>query len=110
MEEWINQNFIFLYQISLKHQSFSILKDYFENLVSNNPELFLKSNDSKNIEKSLLISLLKKDDLAVYEIDFWNCIIQWGTRQIENVEKIPITEWNKNDFKKLKNILQDISL
>ena len=52
-----------------------------------NPELFLNSDDSKDIEEPLLISLLENDDLVVKEIDAWNCIIEWGTAKIENLEK-----------------------
>jgi hypothetical protein len=106
--EWIKQNFIHLYQISLKNQSFNVLKGHTEDSLFNNPELFLKSNGSKNIEKSMLISLLKKDDVEVEEIDVWDCVIKWGTGQTESLEEKNISEWNKNDFKELKNILDDI--
>jgi len=67
--EWIKENFIHFYQISLKHQSFSILNNFLEKWVINNPELFLNSDDSKDIEEPLLISLLENDDLVVKEID-----------------------------------------
>src|SRR6266542_6589269 len=40
------------------------------------------------------------------EIDIWNCIILWGRGQNEALEK-DISEWSKDDFNKLKVILED---
>src|SRR5438094_146414 len=45
-------------------------------------------NDYKLVEKSMIISILKCDDLKVEkEIDIWNHVINWGARQIEYLEE-----------------------
>src|SRR5439155_6005557 len=41
------------------------------------------------------------------EIDIWNCVIQWGSEQNKELGK-NISEWKKDDFKKLKYVLDDI--
>src|SRR5438270_9086306 len=41
------------------------------------------------------------------EIDIWNCVIQWGSGQNEELGE-NISEWKKDDFKKLKYLLDDI--
>jgi len=79
-----------------------LIQDY----CNENPEVLLKSNDFKTIEKSMLLSILKRDDLKLDEIDIWNCIILWGRGQNEALEK-DISEWSKDDFNKLKVILED---
>src|SRR2546429_161234 len=55
----------------------------------------------------MLVSILKRDKLEMDEIDIWKYVIQWGTGQNEELGK-NISEWKKDDFKKLKNILNDI--
>ena len=55
-----------LYKISSKYR---ILQDYMGKLIINNPEIFLKSSDFKNIDKLMLMSL------------------QWEIEQIENLEE-----------------------
>ena len=40
-KEWIQQNLIYFYKISSKHQTFNLLQDYCDD----NPELLLNSDD-----------------------------------------------------------------
>ena len=94
---------IHIYNISLKHQSFSLLQDYCDETICENPKVFLKSNDIKLIEKPMFMSILKRDDLGLKEIDVWNCIIKWGIGQSEEKLNKDISNWNKDDFINLKN-------
>ena len=65
-KEWVPENTNNLYQISFRYQSFNILQDYFEGLINNTAEYFLKSHDYRNIEKPILMSILKKDILHLF--------------------------------------------
>src|SRR6266511_3692318 len=67
-KEWIKQNLIYFYKISSKHQTFHLLQGYSNELIDDNPELLLNSGDMISIEKSILITILKKDDLELDEI------------------------------------------
>src|SRR5437763_8806308 len=107
-KEWIQQNLIYVHKISLKHQSFGLLQDYCDEIIYEHPKVFLKSDDIKLIEKSMFMSILKRDDLGLKEIDVWNCIIKWGIGQSEEKLNKDISNWNKDDFINLKNILSDI--
>src|SRR6185369_7248295 len=60
-KEWIQQNLIYFYKISSKHQSFNLLHDYCDELIDDNPEFLLSSDDMITIEKSTLITILRKD-------------------------------------------------
>src|SRR5437764_9577234 len=106
-KEWIQQNIIYFCKISSKHQTFNLLQGYCNELIDDNPELLLNSDDIVSIEKSMLIAILKKDDLGLDEINIWNYVIQWGIGQNQELEK-DISEWNEKDFKNLKDILKDI--
>ena len=53
----------------------------------------------------MFISILERDDLKLEEIGIWDCVIKWGIGQ--NEELADITEWKKEDFIKLKNIIED---
>src|SRR6266480_1177730 len=106
-EKWIQQNIIHAHKVSFKHQTFNLLQDYCNELICDNPDVVLNSNNVATIEKSMLVSILKMNDLEIDEIDIWNCVIQWGSGQNEELWK-NVSEWKKDDFKKLKYILDDI--
>ena len=101
-KEWIKQNLVYTHKISSHHQSFSLLHNH----CSENPAFFLKSNDFTMIEKSVLMTILERDDLKLEEIDVWDYVIKWGIGQNEELKK-DISEWKKEDFIKLKNIIKD---
>ena len=105
-KEWIKQNLVYTHKISSHHQSFNLLHDYCNKLIDENPVLFLKASDFTTIEKSMLISILESDNLESEEIDIWDCVIKWGIGQNEELAK-DISEWRKEDFVKLKNIIKD---
>ena len=71
-EEWVQQNLIYAHTTSSQHQSFNLLQDYCSEIISKNPGLFFKSNDITMIEKSMLITMLERDDLELKEIDIWD--------------------------------------
>ena len=96
-KEWIKQNLVYTHKISSHHQLFNLLHNYCNELINENPALFLKSNDFTTIEKSTLMSILEKDDLELEEIDIWDYIIKWGIGQNEELKK-DISEWKKKDF------------
>src|SRR6266511_1828214 len=106
-KEWIQQNLIYFYKVSSKHQTFNLLQDYCNELIDDKPETLLNSGDMVSIEKSMLITILKKDDLKIYEINIWDHVIQWGIGQNKELEK-DTSKWNKEDFNILKDILEDI--
>src|SRR6266511_840048 len=107
-KEWIQQNLIYFYKISSKHQqTFDLLQDYCNKLIDNNPELLLNSGDMVSIEKSMLITILERDDLGLDEINIWDHVIKWGIGQNQELRK-DISKWNREDYKFLKDILEDI--
>src|SRR5947199_5126307 len=60
-KEWIQQNLIYFYKILSKHKEFNLLQGYCNELIDDNPEPLLNSSGMVSIEKSMLITILKKD-------------------------------------------------
>ena len=77
-EKWIQQNIIHAHKVSFKHQSFNLLQDYCNELICDNPDVVLNSNNVATIEKSILVSILKMDDLKMDEIDIFGIILVNG--------------------------------
>src|SRR5439155_24122165 len=96
-KEWIQQNLIYFYKFSSKHQTFNLLQGYCNELIYDKPEILLNSGDMVSIEKTMLITILKKDILELDEINIWDCVIQWGIGQNEELRK-DISGWNEEDF------------
>ena len=102
-KDWIQQNLVYIEKISSEHKSFNLLQDYCGELFINNPGLFLKSNNNvATIEKSMLSTILKSDFLEPDEIKIWDYVIQWGIGQNKEILEKNISEWNKDDFEKMK--------
>ena len=77
-EKWIQQNLIHIHKFSFKYQSFNLLQDYCNELICENPDIVLNSNNVATIEKSMFVSILKKDDLKMDEIDIFGIILVNG--------------------------------
>ena len=100
-EEWIQQNIVYIYQISSKHDSFITFRDYCAEVTTYCPELYFQSNNFESIEKSLLMTFLNQDNISIKEIEIWDCIVHWGIAQNPELDK-NISEWNDSDFMILK--------
>src|SRR6185369_16661960 len=106
-KEWIKQNLIYVHKISSRHQLFDLLHNYCSELINENPALFFKSSNFIMIEKCIFMTILERDDLALEEIDIWDCVIKWGIGQNEELKK-EISGWKKEDFVKLKSTIEDL--
>ena len=104
-KQWIMQNLVYVHKISSEHQFFKLLQDYCAGIIHGNPEIFLKSNCIEMIEKPIFISILEKEDLDLDEIDIWECVIQWGRGQIDNLGEKDVSKWNESDFNEMRNKL-----
>ncbi|RIA94672.1 hypothetical protein C1645_864298 [Glomus cerebriforme] len=102
--EWLRNNFFYIYEITLKHQEFKILREYFQSMINSKPDILFYSQDFIKMDKALLTNLLKLDNLVMSEIEIWRKMIYWG---IENskISKTLISNWDEEDFKELKTIL-----
>ncbi|CAG8538055.1 9613_t:CDS:2 [Ambispora leptoticha] len=93
-----------MHTVSL-HESFKRLNEYCLKTISEQPHIIFEASDFLSLEESVLVSMLKCDDLAMDEIEIWNSIIKWGKGNTLNLPKRPVMEWKSEDFAALKKTL-----
>ncbi|RIA86818.1 hypothetical protein C1645_807611 [Glomus cerebriforme] len=100
-------NFNLVYQISFENNSFLILQNYCEDLISRNPVKIFKSINLSptSTSEKLLISLIQNKNLQISEIQIWEQVLKWGFTQNPELPSDP-TNFSKEDFNTLKNGIQ----
>ncbi|PKK64275.1 BTB-domain-containing protein [Rhizophagus irregularis] len=101
--EWMEENFEFTQRISLQSNNFVELQQFCANFIAKSPEQIFKSLTS--ISEKFLISLIKRDDLQMKEIEVWEHVLKWGLAQNPTLVSDPIV-WSDDDFKTMENTLQ----
>jgi hypothetical protein len=103
--EWIEQHFEFTYQISLQSNNLLGLQEFCTNLMAQFPDKILKSFEFTSLSEKSLISLIKRDDLQMKEIEVWEHVLKWGLAQNPSLTPEP-NAWTDDDFIAMKNTLQ----
>jgi hypothetical protein len=103
--EWIEQHFGLTQQISSHSNNLVILREFCTNLMAQTPEKIFKSFDFTSLSEKSLISLIKRDDLQMKEVETWEHVLKWSLAQNPTLIPDPGT-WSDDDFKKMKNTLQ----
>jgi hypothetical protein len=67
--EWIEQHFGLTQQISSHSNNLVILREFCTNLMAQTPEKIFKSFDFTSLSEKSLISLIKRDDLQMKEVE-----------------------------------------
>ncbi|CAB4429977.1 unnamed protein product [Rhizophagus irregularis] len=91
--------------LSLDEENTSdILKNYTE-FMAKSPDKIFESLDFTSLPEKSLVSLLKRDDLRMKEIEVWEHVLKWGLVQNPMLTSDPAT-WTDDDFKIMENSLQ----
>ncbi|GES90303.1 BTB/POZ protein [Rhizophagus clarus] len=103
--EWMEQHFGLVYQTSFQSNSLLELQNFCTDCMTKSPQIIFDSLDFTSLNEKSLISLIKRDDLQMKEIDIWENVLKWG------LEKNPTllsdsTTWSNDDFKMMENTLQ----
>ncbi|RGB42628.1 hypothetical protein C1646_132838 [Rhizophagus diaphanus] len=102
----MEQHFEFTQQISSRTNNLSGLQEFCTNLMVQSPEKVFQSFDFTSLSENSLISLIKRDDLQMKEVEVWENILKWGLAQNSTLIPDPST-WTDDDFKKMKVTLQN---
>ncbi|CAG8461357.1 12063_t:CDS:2 [Acaulospora colombiana] len=106
-QEWIKQTLVPILHIVCHHGAFEKLRDYTLKFVCSHPQDIFESKDFASLEESILLYLLKRDDLLWDEIKIWEHVIRWG---IANTMQIKLHEdvkrWSNQDFEALEFTLR----
>ncbi|RGB28379.1 hypothetical protein C1646_354542 [Rhizophagus diaphanus] len=101
----MEQYFELIYRTSLQSNSLLVLQQYCISFMAKSPEKVFKSLDFTSLPENSLISLIKRDDLQMKEIEIWEHILKWGLEKNPTLLPDPIT-WSDDDFKMMENTLQ----
>src|SRR5947207_6601799 len=101
----MEQHFEFTQQISSQSNNLLELQEFCTNLIVQSPEKILKSFDFTSLSEKSLISIIKRDDLQMKEIEIWEHVLKWGLAQNQTLILDPDT-WSDDDFKTIENTLQ----
>ncbi|GET51619.1 hypothetical protein GLOIN_2v1782772 [Rhizophagus irregularis DAOM 181602=DAOM 197198] len=104
--EWIVQNFEFTQQISSTSNNLLYLQEFCTKLMAQSPEKILLSfNFTLLLSENSLISLIKRDDLQMKEVEVWEHVLKWGLAKNPTLTPDPKT-WSDDDFKNMENTLE----
>ncbi|RGB24215.1 hypothetical protein C1646_773391 [Rhizophagus diaphanus] len=105
---WVQKNFVLVLHTVFQLPSCKKLQDYCLDSICENPEPLISSITFPSLDKNILFSLLKRDDLQIEEeVVAWDCLIKWGIEQTpglgsKNSDRI---KWNNENFEALKKTL-----
>ncbi|CAB4400130.1 unnamed protein product [Rhizophagus irregularis] len=115
---WIQENFCHVLDFAFSHSTYGQLQDHCLEAICADPPLLFDSEYFYCIDSTILKSLLKRDDLAIHEVDLWNNLIKWANVQITEIEApsrnlnvddvdVDSTEWSKETMQNFQQILAD---
>ncbi|RHZ66063.1 hypothetical protein Glove_309g18 [Diversispora epigaea] len=103
-DSWLKTHFSLVYQTIFDRQSFEDLANFCNDIVVKHPNLIFDS-DFTSLPESAFVSLLKRDDLTMKEVEIWNYGIKWGIAQNPSLPS-NLEKWTKENFLTLKTTLQ----
>ncbi|RHZ87640.1 hypothetical protein Glove_33g291 [Diversispora epigaea] len=102
---WLKTHFSIVYRTIFVKENFKNLEIFCNDIVVKYPNLIFDSSDFASIPEFSLISLLKRDDLQMKEVEIWDYVIKWGTTQNPTLPT-NLGDWTKENFLTLKTTLQ----
>ncbi|GBB88254.1 hypothetical protein RclHR1_01480019 [Rhizophagus clarus] len=110
-QSWLHENIIHVFHIVTHSTTFSLLANHCCELICEIPSLLFNTPSFTRLEKCSLLTIIKRDNLCLDEIDIWNYLLQWAINQyplLNSCTDISDTSsWTKKDFIELENILED---
>jgi hypothetical protein len=103
--EWMEQHFELIHRTSFQSNSLLELQNFCTNTMAKYPEKIFKSLDFTSLSEKSLVSLIKRDELQMKEIEIWEHVLKWGLEKNSTLLPDPTT-WSDDDFKMMKNTLQ----
>lgn len=95
-------------QTIFHYESLTAIKNFYLQLICDNPEVLFESPTFLTIDKPILISIVKRDDLYMNEYNIWEYILEWGIAQMSKCININVhSNWTEEDFVELGEILHD---
>ncbi|EXX63240.1 BTB/POZ protein [Rhizophagus irregularis DAOM 181602=DAOM 197198] len=104
-DDWIIQNAVKLFNtISHRKGVFPKLEELCNNIMIQDPKLFIDSNEFLGLDSEVLLSIIQLDNLEMKEIIIWENLIKWGIAKNPNLNSDKTT-WSINEYEILKEAI-----
>ncbi|CAG8493877.1 11014_t:CDS:2 [Diversispora eburnea] len=101
--EWIRQNFLTVYKLTITLPALESLKNFCMILLYQEPKLLM--NDIHYLDERTLLLMLKNENLQLDEIEIWENLIRWGINQIPMLKYRKPRDWTKDEWDQLSNTI-----
>ncbi|RHZ81871.1 hypothetical protein Glove_117g207 [Diversispora epigaea] len=102
---WLKTHFSLVYRTIFSKNIFKKLENFCNDIVVKYPNLIFDADDFTSLPESALVSLLKRDDLQMKEVNIWDFVIKWGISQNPDLPA-NIGKFTQENFLTLKSTLQ----
>ncbi|RIB15371.1 hypothetical protein C2G38_2143597 [Gigaspora rosea] len=103
---WLYNNFSRVLQASFKDNNLKDLQQFCANIIAKHPKIIFHSNEFLTLSESILIFILKLDDLQIDGGKIWEYTIKWGIAQNPSLPP-NLEQWSDEHFSALKRSLQN---
>ncbi|GES90255.1 hypothetical protein GLOIN_2v1481345 [Rhizophagus clarus] len=104
--KWMEQHFELVNRVSFQSNCLLNLQQFCTNFMAKSPEKVFESLDFTSLPEKSLVSLIRRDDLQMKEVEVFGYVLKWGLAQNQNLIS-DSNSWTDNDFKAMKNTLQN---
>ncbi|CAG8473618.1 1649_t:CDS:2 [Acaulospora colombiana] len=101
-KELVKKHFFFVARASYNH--FEKLSSFCNNILKEDPEAFINSQDFFTIRKNELLSFYKNHPNNIREIVLWEKLVEWGVSQFPSLTT-NIATWTNDDFESLRELM-----
>ncbi|KAF0544540.1 serine-enriched protein [Gigaspora margarita] len=106
---WFKEDLIgFLCNI-FNDENYKKINDYIIYTICIDPEpLLFELTKFPTLERNIVLEFIKRDDLAVEEIDVWKYLVKWTTAQFSSLNgfNVDVNYWGENEFKLFKKNIE----
>ncbi|CAB4429976.1 unnamed protein product [Rhizophagus irregularis] len=103
--DWLEKHFELIHRISFQSNNLLELQKFCTEFMAKSPDKIFESLDFTSLPEKSLVSLLKRDDLRMKEIEVWEHVLKWGLAQNPTLTPDSVI-WTDDDFKTMENSLQ----
>ncbi|RHZ81865.1 hypothetical protein Glove_117g209 [Diversispora epigaea] len=102
---WLRKHISMIFLNIFDRKNFNDLLNFCNYNVEKYPSLIFEDLDFNSLSESALVSLLKRDDLQMKEVEIWHYVVKWGIAQNPTLPT-NLGEWSNQNIITLKTTLQ----
>ncbi|CAG8490133.1 6481_t:CDS:2 [Acaulospora colombiana] len=103
--EWLEENLVDVLRTTQNYNNCTALREHCLELIAERPASIFRSEGFVSLDKELLISLLKRDDLEMDEVEIWNYVVKWGISNTPDLLELDKEKWTEENYEALSDTL-----